>query len=285
MNQDQLNRIRRMAGIEPSYDKKERDNLQEKESNKQMLEEAANHRAPNTLKDIARDHLNVRTLDKTGDDTKDYHDLPCWAINRALGAAYKAGMAAGTEKAAKKENVVEKADYVDKKAEKEEFRKQVKKGASFKKASKEARAKGDDNKEHLKEMGVGADMGLGAPCDPSQDEYLARARRSSAENEEFVSSYKKGDMVRYAGETYVVQVPDAKADYVGIIPTGMDDAKMARATASSLKAQRSSREPPPRVTTMTSIPPHALRSSIASACRTSPTTRVRLCTCRLPESC
>lgn len=94
MDQNQLNKIRRMAGLPDSYKADERRYLEEKAAKKrENLTEAANHRAPaNKIAEIARQHLHVRTLDKSGDDSKDYHDIPVWAIEKALKAAYKAGV-------------------------------------------------------------------------------------------------------------------------------------------------------------------------------------------------
>ena len=94
MNQEHLNRIRRAAGLPPVYSAAERKQLKESaEAQKtNQINEAANNRAPSkVLESIAKQHLHIRSLKRTGDDDKDYHDCPCWAIESALKAAYKAG--------------------------------------------------------------------------------------------------------------------------------------------------------------------------------------------------
>jgi len=95
MNQDQLNKIRMAAGLAPRYDRAEREHLAEsnkKPAEKTELTEAANNRAPsNVLREIARRHLNIRSLDAQNNDDKDFHEVSVWAVEAALKAAFKAG--------------------------------------------------------------------------------------------------------------------------------------------------------------------------------------------------
>lgn len=96
MNQDQLNKIRMAAGLAPKYDRAEREHLAEKATQKsteqKSLTEAANNRAPaNVIKDIARRHLNIRSLETQNVDEKDFHEVSVWAVEAALKAAFKAG--------------------------------------------------------------------------------------------------------------------------------------------------------------------------------------------------
>lgn len=52
-----------------------------------------------TLTEIARETLNVDTLETRGSDSLDFHDCAVWQIKEALEAAYAAGKEAGkTEK-------------------------------------------------------------------------------------------------------------------------------------------------------------------------------------------
>tara|TARA_R110002051_G_scaffold46218_2_gene92832 strand:+ start:2994 stop:3173 length:180 start_codon:yes stop_codon:yes gene_type:complete len=52
-----------------------------------------------TLTEIARETLNVDTLETHGSDSLDFHDCAVWQIKEALEAAYAAGEEAGkTEK-------------------------------------------------------------------------------------------------------------------------------------------------------------------------------------------
>jgi hypothetical protein len=100
MNQDQLNKIRFAAGVAPKYDSAERQHLAEmankNTAEKQVVTEAANNRAPNTvIKEIARRHLNVRSLTTQNSDDKDFHEVSVWGIESALKAAFKAGQLAG----------------------------------------------------------------------------------------------------------------------------------------------------------------------------------------------
>ncbi|MEX0652548.1 MAG: hypothetical protein WD534_11230 [Phycisphaeraceae bacterium] len=44
---------------------------------------------------IARETLNVATLDTRGRDQLDFHDLSVWQLRQALEQAYEAGRAAG----------------------------------------------------------------------------------------------------------------------------------------------------------------------------------------------
>ena len=49
-----------------------------------------------TLERIARETLNVATLETRGRDQLDFHDISVWQIRQALEQAYEAGRAAGT---------------------------------------------------------------------------------------------------------------------------------------------------------------------------------------------
>ncbi|MEX2387731.1 MAG: hypothetical protein WD534_07625 [Phycisphaeraceae bacterium] len=48
-----------------------------------------------TVQRIARDVLNVATLETRGRDVLDFHDLAVWQLRQALEQAYEAGRAAG----------------------------------------------------------------------------------------------------------------------------------------------------------------------------------------------
>lgn len=41
-----------------------------------------------------RDHLNIMTLKTRGLDSADFHDMPVWAMEAAIEAAFEAGYAA-----------------------------------------------------------------------------------------------------------------------------------------------------------------------------------------------
>jgi hypothetical protein len=47
-----------------------------------------------TLEQIARQHLQMDTLETRKSDSMDFHDLAVWSIEAALQAAYDAGLAA-----------------------------------------------------------------------------------------------------------------------------------------------------------------------------------------------
>lgn len=47
------------------------------------------------LTKIARKHLNLKTLETRGSDSKDFHELAIWDIKTALSQAFKAGYAVG----------------------------------------------------------------------------------------------------------------------------------------------------------------------------------------------
>ena len=49
-----------------------------------------------TIERIAREVLNVATLETRGRDQLDFHDLSVWQLRQALEHAYEAGRAAGT---------------------------------------------------------------------------------------------------------------------------------------------------------------------------------------------
>ena len=71
MNQEELNSMRRMAGLAPSYDSAERKRLDERAAkyggDTTILKEAANNRAPGALlAQIARQHFGIRTLKAQG---------------------------------------------------------------------------------------------------------------------------------------------------------------------------------------------------------------------------
>lgn len=48
--------------------------------------------AEQAIENIAREQLNIETLDVRGRDRLDFHDLPVWMLRAALEAAYLAGM-------------------------------------------------------------------------------------------------------------------------------------------------------------------------------------------------
>ncbi|MEX0654860.1 MAG: hypothetical protein WD534_12615 [Phycisphaeraceae bacterium] len=50
-----------------------------------------------TIERIARDVLNVATLETRGRDHLDFHDLSVWQLRQALEQAYEAGRAAGRQ--------------------------------------------------------------------------------------------------------------------------------------------------------------------------------------------
>jgi hypothetical protein len=47
---------------------------------------------------IARDKLNIETLETRSTDALDFHDVAVWSIKAALQEAYDAGFRAGKEK-------------------------------------------------------------------------------------------------------------------------------------------------------------------------------------------
>ena len=62
----------------------------EKRKSKTEKVDAARHRA---VEQIARQHLHVETLERRCRDALDFHEVPVWAIEAALIAAYEAGRA------------------------------------------------------------------------------------------------------------------------------------------------------------------------------------------------
>lgn len=62
----------------------------EKRKSKTEKADAARRRA---VEQIARQHLHVETLERRHRDALDFHDVPIWAIESALVAAYDAGRA------------------------------------------------------------------------------------------------------------------------------------------------------------------------------------------------
>lgn len=48
-----------------------------------------------TVKQIAKEHLFVETLETQKSDSLDFHDVAVWQIKKALEAAYEAGRRAG----------------------------------------------------------------------------------------------------------------------------------------------------------------------------------------------
>lgn len=48
---------------------------------------------------IARQHLNIASLETRRNDALDYHDLAVWRIKSALESAYDAGIAAASKPA------------------------------------------------------------------------------------------------------------------------------------------------------------------------------------------
>ncbi len=57
------------------------------------------------LTQIARQHLDVETLETRWSDRLDFHDLAVWSIKAALEAAYQAGVERGRRQAAKSDQV------------------------------------------------------------------------------------------------------------------------------------------------------------------------------------
>lgn len=54
-------------------------------------------RAPvETLERIAREALDIETLETRDSDSLDFHDVPVWSLKEALEAAYQAGMSAAS---------------------------------------------------------------------------------------------------------------------------------------------------------------------------------------------
>jgi hypothetical protein len=62
----------------------------EKRRSKTEKADAARLRA---VEQIARQHLHVETLERRHRDALDFHEVPVWAIEAALIAAYDAGRA------------------------------------------------------------------------------------------------------------------------------------------------------------------------------------------------
>ena len=52
------------------------------------------------IKEIASKYLSIETLDVQNSDDKDFHDLAVWDIERALMAAFEAGVVDQADKAA-----------------------------------------------------------------------------------------------------------------------------------------------------------------------------------------
>ena len=52
------------------------------------------------IKEIASKYLSLETLDVQNSDDKDFHDLAVWDIERALMAAFEAGVVDQADKAA-----------------------------------------------------------------------------------------------------------------------------------------------------------------------------------------
>lgn len=52
------------------------------------------------MKEIASKYLSLETLDVQNSDDKDFHDLAVWDIERALMAAFEAGVIDQADKAA-----------------------------------------------------------------------------------------------------------------------------------------------------------------------------------------
>ena len=46
---------------------------------------------------IAKEYLDLETLDTTGNDSLDFHDVSVWNIRSALEAAYRAGIEYGSD--------------------------------------------------------------------------------------------------------------------------------------------------------------------------------------------
>lgn len=44
------------------------------------------------LTDIAKKHLNIKTLETRNSDSLDFHDVAVWCLKDALQAAYEAGL-------------------------------------------------------------------------------------------------------------------------------------------------------------------------------------------------
>jgi len=49
------------------------------------------------LREIARETLDIETLDTRDSDRLDFHELPVWMLRDSLEAAYEAGRAAGDD--------------------------------------------------------------------------------------------------------------------------------------------------------------------------------------------
>ncbi|MBI4968191.1 MAG: hypothetical protein HZC25_08755 [Rhodospirillales bacterium] len=47
------------------------------------------------IREIATRTLSIETLETRKRDSFDFHEIPVWAIRKALEAAYEAGLAAG----------------------------------------------------------------------------------------------------------------------------------------------------------------------------------------------
>jgi hypothetical protein len=49
------------------------------------------------LTDIAREFLNIRTLETANSDSEDFHEVAVWSLKQALEQAYGLGYAAGAK--------------------------------------------------------------------------------------------------------------------------------------------------------------------------------------------
>lgn len=267
MNIEQLNQVRRAAGL-PDLTKEQRLRLEEKFKKNEkttILKEAANNRAGDKLlSSIAKQHCHVRSLKKTGDDNKDYHDIPCWALETALKAAYKAGFEQGQSKKPVKESVDKESGpesveggsnpgfdpkggekvYKDgkdteEKGEKKSESKGLSKGKSpdnyntpKNKSAKQVTEKkaekdyDDDGKVESPEAEYKGSKDKAIKKAIKKEKNVKETYAEYEEYEEFTSAYKKGALVTYKGKKYIVHVPDAKADYVGLIPYGLKNASV-----------------------------------------------------------
>ncbi|MCP3104242.1 hypothetical protein LZ198_35805 [Myxococcus sp. K15C18031901] len=52
------------------------------------------HAPEATLERIARETLDIETLETRDSDSLDFHDVPVWRLKDALEAAYRAGLSA-----------------------------------------------------------------------------------------------------------------------------------------------------------------------------------------------
>ena len=214
---DKLNRIRAMAGL-PPVSKKEKERLEEK-AKQELLIEAANHRAPSTvLADIAKQHCHVRSLSKTGDDEKDYHDIPCWALESALKAAFKAGYESKKSQSAVKES----ADAESSKESKEGGSNPAYKasgGEPVYKTGKDAEEK-ESNTGNRQPKGKSSE-GYSTPKNKKAKDVV---KEGGEYEEEYKSNFKKGQVVTCKGKQMIVQVADGPGTKVGLVPYDMINA-------------------------------------------------------------